>query len=54
MICQDELTRDRLAARVPTLAAWEGSRLMIVGLDSILTYKRVAARFLGSVEDTER
>ena len=53
MVCQDESTRDWLATRVPTLAAWEGSRLKIVGLDALLTYKRVVTWFLGTVEDTE-
>jgi hypothetical protein len=43
-----------LAARVPALVAWEGSRLKIVGLDALPTCKRVAAWFPGLVEDTER
>ena len=54
MVCQDELTKDWLAARVPTLAAWEGSRLMMVDLDALPTYKRVMSWFPGSMEDTER
>jgi hypothetical protein len=54
MVCHDELTKDWLAAKVPTLAAWEGSRLKTVGLDALPTYKRVLAWFLGPVEDTER
>jgi hypothetical protein len=54
MVCHDELTKDWLAARVPTLAAWEGSRIMTVGLDALPTYKRVLAWFPGPVEDTER
>jgi hypothetical protein len=33
---------------------WEGSRLKMVGLDSLLTYKRVVAWFSDPVEDTER
>ena len=52
MVCQDEETRDWLAARVPTLVAWEGSRLKMVGLDALPTYKRVAAWLPGPVEDT--
>jgi hypothetical protein len=48
----DELTKDCLAARVPTLVAWEGSRLKIVGLDALSTYKRVVAWFPGPM-DTE-
>jgi hypothetical protein len=31
MVYQDEETRDWLAARVPTLVAWEGSRHKMVG-----------------------
>jgi hypothetical protein len=52
MVCQDE-TIDWLAARVPTLVAWEGSRLKMLGLDSLPTYKRVVAWFPGPVEDME-
>ena len=54
MVCQDESTKDWLAARVPTLVAWEGSRLKIVGLDALPTYKRVVAWFPGPAEDVER
>ena len=54
MICQDESTNDWLAARVPSLAAWEGSRLKLVGLDALPTYKRVVAWFPGPAEDAER
>ena len=54
MVCYDELTKDWLAARVPTLVAWEGSRLKLVGLDALPTYKRVVAWFPGPVEDAER
>ena len=54
MVCHDELTKDWLAARVPTLVVWEGSRLKIVGLDALPTYKRVVAWFLGPAEDAER
>ena len=53
MVCHDELTKDWLAARVPTLVVWEGSRLKIVGLDALPTYKRVVAWFLGPAEDAE-
>jgi hypothetical protein len=49
----EELTKNSLAARVPTLVAWEGSRLKIVGLDALSTYKRVVAWFPGPT-DTER
>ena len=45
MVCQDEETRDWMAARVPTLVAWEGCRHKMVGLDDLSTYKRVVASF---------
>jgi hypothetical protein len=54
MVCQEESTKDWLAAKVPTLGAWEGSRLKVVGMDTLPTYKRVVAWFPGPVEDTER
>jgi hypothetical protein len=38
MVCHDELSKDWLAARVPTIVAWEGSRLKIVRLDGLPTY----------------
>jgi len=53
MVCQYEETRDWLVARVPTLVAWEGSRLKMVGLDALPTYRRVVAWFPDPVEDTE-
>ena len=53
MVCHDKLTKDWLAARVPTLVAWEGSRLNLVGLDALPTYKRVVAWFPGLAEDVE-
>ena len=36
----------------PTLKATEGSRLKMVGLDALLTYRRVVAWFPGTVDDT--
>ena len=54
MVCHDESTKDWLAVRVPSLASWEGSRLKLVGLDALPTYKRVVAWFPGPAEDTER
>jgi hypothetical protein len=36
------------------MAAWEGSRLKVVGMDALPTYKRVVAWFPGPVEDTEQ
>jgi hypothetical protein len=54
MICQDDATRDWLTSKFPTLEAWTGSRLKVVGLDALPTFKKVAAWFSGPVEDTER
>jgi hypothetical protein len=54
MVCHDESTKDWLAVRLPSLASWEGSRLKLVGLDALPTYKRVVAWFPGPAEDTER
>jgi hypothetical protein len=54
MVCHRELTKDWLAANVPTLVAWEGSRLKMVGLDALPSHKRVVAWFPGPVEDTEQ
>jgi len=54
MVCQDTETRGWLESKAPTMAAWEGSRLKVVGLDALPTYKRVVAWFPGPVEDTER
>jgi hypothetical protein len=54
MVCHDEQTKEWLAARVPTLAAWDDSRLTTVELEGLPTYKRVLAWFPGPVEDTER
>jgi hypothetical protein len=42
-----------LAAKVPTLVVWDGSRLKVVSLDALLTFNRVVAWFLGPMEDTE-
>ena len=52
VVCQYEETRDWLASHITTLRAWVDSRLKIVGLDALPTYKRVAAWFPGPVEDT--
>ena len=54
MVCHNEMTKHWMGTRVPTLVAWEGSKLKTVGLDALSTYKRVVAWFLGSVEDAER
>jgi len=54
MVCHDELTKNWLADRVPTLLKGEGSRLKLVGLDTLPTYKRVVAWFPGPAEDAEQ
>ena len=54
MVCQDTDTKEWLESHTPTMEAWEGSRLKVVGLDALPTYKRMAAWFPGPVEDTER
>jgi hypothetical protein len=54
MVCDDKATRLWLATKVPTLAACAGSRLKLVGLEDLLTYRRVVAWFPGPREDTER
>jgi hypothetical protein len=53
MVCQDQETCDWLARVVLTLTAMQGSRLKIVVLDALPTFKRVTAWFPGPVEDTE-
>jgi hypothetical protein len=53
MVCHDEETRDWLVRKVPNLKVWKGSRLKMVGMDALPTYKRVVAWFLGPVEDTK-
>jgi len=54
MVCHDESTKDWLAARVPTLVASQGSRLKLVGLDALPTYKRLVSWFPGPAEGAER
>jgi hypothetical protein len=53
LVCHDEATKDWLATKAPTIEVWEDSRLKVVELDALLTYKRVAAWFPGPMEDTE-
>jgi len=38
---------------IQTLKAWGGSRLKMVGLDALPTFKGVVALLVGPVEDTE-
>jgi hypothetical protein len=54
MVCHDESTKEWLIAKAPSMAAWEGSRLKVVGLDALPTYKRVVAWFRGPAVPTER
>jgi hypothetical protein len=54
MVCQDMDTKEWLEKQAPSMAAWEGSRLKVVGMDALPTYKRVVAWFPGPAEDTER
>jgi len=54
MVCHDEPTKDWLVDWVPTLLTGEGSRLKLVGLDALPTYRRAVAWFLGPAEDVER
>jgi hypothetical protein len=54
MVCQDTDTREWLESQAPSMVAWKGSRLKVVGLDALPTYKGVVAWFLGPAEDTER
>ena len=51
---QDEETRDLLASKIPTLRAWEGSRLKMVGLNVFPTYKSVVVWFMVHMEDSGR
>jgi hypothetical protein len=54
MVCQDEPTKYWVASQAPTMVAWEGSRLKVVGLGALPTYNGVVAWFLGPVEGMER
>jgi hypothetical protein len=54
MVCDDEATREWLATKVPTLPACVGSRLKLVDLEDLLTYRRVAAWIPGPGADTQR
>jgi hypothetical protein len=54
MVCQDTDTREWMVRHAPTMTAWEGSRLKVVGLDALPTYKRVVAWFPDPAEDTEQ
>ena len=54
LVCHNDSTKVWLTSSVPTIDAWAGFRLKIVGLNALLTYKSVVAWFPGPAEDTER
>jgi len=54
VVCQDEETRDWLASSVPTLKECEGSRLKMVGLEALPTYRGGLAWLPGPAEETGR
>jgi hypothetical protein len=54
LVCLDEEAKDWLGREVPKMNVGEGSKLRMVGLEVLPTYKRVVAWFPGPGEDTER
>jgi hypothetical protein len=54
VVCLDKETKDWLGRAVPKMNVGEGSKLRMVGLEALPTYKRVVAWFPGPREDTER
>jgi hypothetical protein len=54
VVCQDKETRDWLASSIPTLRAWEGSKLKMVGLEALPTYRGVLAWLPGPAEEMRR
>jgi hypothetical protein len=54
VVCLNEERKDLLGREVSKMNVGEGSKLRIVGLEALPTYKRVVAWFLGPGEDTER
>jgi hypothetical protein len=54
MVCQDEATKEWLNDMATSMTEREGSRLKVVGLDALPTYKRVIAWFTGPPVPTER
>jgi hypothetical protein len=53
MVCRDQETCDWLTGSVPNMRPWEGSRLKMVSLEALPTFKRVAAWIPDAVEDTD-
>jgi hypothetical protein len=54
VVCQVEATKEWLTAMAPSMTAWEVSRLKVVGLIALPTYKRVVAWFPCPPVPTER
>jgi hypothetical protein len=55
VVCLDEETKDLLGREVPKMNVGEGSKLRMVGLEALPTYKRVVPSwFPGPGENTER
>jgi hypothetical protein len=54
VVCLDEETKDWPGREVPKMNVGEGSRLRMVGLEVLPTYKRIVAWFPGPGEDMER
>lgn len=41
-VCEDQNTVDWLGKQVPNMTPWEGSRLAVVGMEALPTFKKVA------------
>jgi hypothetical protein len=53
LVCLDEETKDWTGREVPKMDVGEGSKLRMVGLEVLPTYKRVVVWFPGPMEGTE-
>jgi hypothetical protein len=53
VVCLDEETKDWMEREVPKMDVGEGTKLRMVGLEVLPTYKRVVAWFPGPIEGTE-
>jgi hypothetical protein len=53
VVCQNYEAREWLVWLVPSMTAWEGLKFHVVGLDSLLTYKRILAWFPDPVKNME-
>jgi hypothetical protein len=54
VVCLDEETKEWLGRELPKMNVREGSKLRMVGLEALPTYKRVVAWFPGPRKDMER